>query len=98
MINLALRTEYSFKKTYGYVEDIKKHAVNEYVGVADFNSTFAHPYMAKMKNIKPIFGVRLIVVNDVNLRDDTTKRGVPGDNYILIAKNYFNSNFSFFKF
>lgn len=87
MINLALRTEYSFKKTYGYVDDVKKHAVDGYVGVADFNSTFAHPYLSKMKNIKPIYGTRLVVVPDVTVRNDDTKRGVPGDNYIFIAKN-----------
>lgn len=87
MINLALRTEYSFKKTFGKLVDIFQHSNNEkYIGIADINGTYAHPdfeKLCKQNNITPIFGVRLMVVKDSNLK----KRGVFGPEYIFLAKN-----------
>lgn len=87
MINLALRTEYSFKKTFGKIKNIFKYSNGEnYLGIADINGTYGHPIFEKLckeKNIAPIFGVRLMVIEDKYLKT----RGKYGPEYIFIAKN-----------
>lgn len=87
MINLALRTEYSFKKTFGKLENILQHSNNEnYIGIADINGTYGHvPFekLCKANNITPIFGARLMVVADKQLKT----RSVYGPEHIFIAKN-----------
>lgn len=86
IINLALRTEYSFRQTYGIVEDIVDECNLPFLGVADINNTFAHiplEKICKKKGIKPIFGVRLEVLADSKKR----VRGACGPMYIFIAKN-----------
>ncbi len=88
MINLALRTEYSFQKTYGFMEKIVE-GQDKVVGVADINNTFSHFYLnelCKEQNKKPIFGVRLMVVEQPEER--IKPRGQFGPEYIFIAKNY----------
>lgn len=88
MINLALRTEYSFQKTYGFIDEIIG-SQGDVVGVADINNTFSHFYLyEKCKELgkKPIFGVRLMVVRDPEER--IPPRGQFGPEYIFIAKNY----------
>lgn len=88
MINLALRTEFSFQKTYGFIEDVIK-TDNEYIGIADINNTFSHFYLNKLckeQDKKPIFGVRLMVVKTPEER--IPPRGQFGPEYIFIAKNY----------
>lgn len=87
MINLALRTEYSFKKTFGLLEKIFEHSNEQNsIGIADINGTYGHPLFekfCKQKDIKPIFGVRLMVIEDEKLKT----RSAYGPEYIFIAKN-----------
>ena len=71
MINIALMTEYSFKKCYLPIKDIHKYVVDGCVGVADYDNTFAHIPLsveAKKHGFKPIYGVRLRVTEDMKLR------------------------------
>lgn len=83
MINLALRSEYSFKQTFGHMASIttgQKIAV----GVADINSTYGHIKLHKAcseADIKPIYGVRIMVVEDARNKVKTF-----GPEYIFIAK------------
>jgi len=86
MIHLALRTEYSFGKVFGKIEDIvelgKKTGV---VGIADINNTYGFAKFDKLcraANVKPIFGVRLTVIDDL-----AEKRRPAGPECIFIAKN-----------
>jgi len=87
LVNLALRTEYSFRETFGKVDDIvKNYSGTGVIGVADINNTFAHIMLEKAvkdKDIKPIYGVRLEVVRDPKEK----VRGVAGPRHIVIAKN-----------
>jgi len=88
MINLALRTEFSFQKTYGFFDEIID-GQDKIVGVADINNTFSHFYLnQKCKEVgkKAIFGVRLMVVKAPEER--IPPRGQFGPEYIFIAKNY----------
>ena len=88
LINLALRTEFSFKRTLQHVKKItdgQKIAV----GIADFNTTFGHVKLeqqCKKAGIKPIFGVRLMVVDDPDARPKG-QQGNFGPIYIFLAKN-----------
>ena len=87
MINLALKTEFSFKQCFGKISDIHKFTNGEKsIGIADINSTFGHiklEKIAKENGLKPIYGVRLNVVPDIHLKT----RGIFGPEYIFIAKN-----------
>ncbi len=86
IVDLALRTEYSFRQTYGKIEDIVATAQTKYIGVADINNTFAHVLLekeCKKKGIKPIFGVRLEVIDDALKK----VRGAAGPFYTFIARN-----------
>lgn len=88
MIHLALKTEYSFKQAYGFVSDIYKYGSDGAVGVGDINSTFSHVNLDKVckeHKIKPIFSVRLMVVDDLDFRDG--RKRIYGPEYIFIAKN-----------
>jgi DNA polymerase III alpha subunit len=86
MIHLALRTEYSFKKCYGFLDDLPKIASDSLaIGIADNNNTFGHVKHHKncRKNgIKPILGVRLMVCDR-----PIEKKKTFGPIYIFIAKN-----------
>lgn len=87
MINLSLKSEYSFKKVFGKVEDVLEHNNGQkYIGIADHNNTFAHGYLEKYckdNDMKPIFGVRIEVVKNAEDR----VRGRFGPTYLFIAKN-----------
>jgi len=86
LINIALRSEYSFKKTFGKIDSLAQYSQGIALGIADFNNTYAHPYLekiAKKQNFKPLYGVRLQVIQDDQLRE----RGAHGAIYIFIAKN-----------
>lgn len=87
MINLSLRTEYSFKKTFGKMSKLMLHSNDEeYLGIADINNTFGHIKLEKLckkNNVKPIYGVKLQVVPNRDIRT----RGVRGPFYTFIAKN-----------
>lgn len=87
MINLALRTEYSFKQCVGFVSDLPKTRENplDSVGIADENNTYGHlkhQKHCKEAGIKAIYGVRLMVVDSI-----PEKTKVWGPRYIFIAKN-----------
>jgi DNA-directed DNA polymerase III PolC len=63
MINLLLRTEYTFQKVFGPIEKVVAAAEGDACGIAD-NNTFGHVAFfnecVKQKK-KPLLGVRLIV-------------------------------------
>ena len=85
MINLCLRSEYSFKTTYGYIRDQAK-LPGDAIGLADINSTYGHAYWEKYcleQEKKPIFGVR---VNVAMKPTEPRKRPIPYV-HILLAKN-----------
>jgi len=87
MLNLALRTEYSFKKTYGYIDGVHKYSNGIAVGVADINNTFGHvklEQLSKKHGFKPIYGVRLMVVEDATLKG---RQRYHGPVCVFIAKN-----------
>lgn len=87
MINLALKTEYSFKNTYGKISDIHKFTEgHQHIGIADLNGTFGHIKLEKIckeNGLNPIYGVRLQVIPNKKLKT----RGCYGPWYIFIAKN-----------
>ena len=69
LYNIALKTEFSFKKCYMPIKEIHKYALNGVVGIADIDNTFGHiPLMveAKKHGFKPIYGVRLRVSRPEN--------------------------------
>lgn len=71
MINLKVRTEYSFRKAYGSVEKIIQNCEQEYIGITDFGGTWGHVPFSKhcsKAGKKPIFGVELAVVEDATER------------------------------
>jgi DNA polymerase III alpha subunit len=85
MIHLALRSEYSFKKVYGFVENLANYSGGATVGIADDNNTFghvAHHRSCKSANVKPILGVRLMVCDK-----PIEKKKTFGPRYIFLAKN-----------
>ncbi len=88
LINLALRTEFSFRKTFQHIKKItdgQKIAV----GIADLSNTFGHVKLeqeCKKAGIKPIFGVRLMVVPEPKDRPKG-QQGNYGPWYIFLAKN-----------
>lgn len=87
-VDLALRSEFSFRKTFQHINDVVKDDV-EAVGIADYNNTFSHAFLekaCKKKGVKPIYGVRLMVVEDVNARPKG-QQGNFGPWYVFIAKN-----------
>lgn len=87
MINLTLQTEFNFKQTYGQIGDLIGFTNGQKcLGVADPNNTYAHFYLekhCKEFGMKPIFGVRLMVVD----RPEDKVRSRFGPEYIFIAKN-----------
>ena len=84
MIHLAVRSEYSFKKAFAPIDKIVEFD-QDAIGIADENSTFGFvQFEKKMKAVgkKPIFGVRLMVVEHLKER-----KNFGGFNIIVIAKN-----------
>lgn len=74
MINIALKTEFSFKSCFLPITDIHKYALNGVVGIADLDNTFGHiPLMLESKKhgFKPIYGVRLRVSRPENEKRQT---------------------------
>jgi len=86
LINLSLRTEFSFRKTFGPINKILNHENGTgYIGIADINGTYGHVYLEKIckgKNIIPIFGARLEVLPNLE-----KTRGICGPIYVFLAKN-----------
>lgn len=94
IVNLAVRTEFSFRQTFGKLNEefVKEFSYGQsHFGVADINNTFGHVFLQKAceslkkkgVDLKPIFGVRLEVLKDPRAKE----RGVSGPQYIFIAKN-----------
>ncbi len=83
MIHLHVRTEYSFRKAFGRVEDVLRVTGGPAVAMTD-GGTWGHvAFMkaCKAANIKPIYGVELTVVADARLRERQ-----PGAQVVLLAK------------
>ena len=73
-VNIALKTEYSFRQCFLHMSEIHKYALNGVVGIADYDNTFGHiPLMkeAEKHGFKPIYGVRLRVSSDDNAKRRT---------------------------
>lgn len=84
MINLRVKTEYSFRHAYGKIKDVIA-SQGEYATITDRNNTFGHiPFWneCKKQDKKPILGVELGLVQDVNLKVRQTTYYIT-----LIAKN-----------
>jgi DNA polymerase-3 subunit alpha len=84
MINLRVKTEYSFRHAYGKIKDVIA-SQGEYAAITDRNNTFGHiPFWneCKKQGKKPILGVELGLVQDVNLKVRQTTYYIT-----LIAKN-----------
>ena len=83
MINLALKTEYSFKKCFGHTQELVDACTGSALGMADEDNTYGHILfnkMCKAKDIKPIFGVRLRYTVDPKQRTSQSY-------WVFIAKN-----------
>ena len=83
MLHLRTRTEYSFRKAYGPINDIIGMA-GEAMGIAD-SGTWGHVAFnnaCKKANIKPIFGVEIGVVEDAKERSKQ-----PANYMAFLAKN-----------
>ena len=66
MINLKVRTEYSFRTAYGSVEKIIQNCEQESIGITDFGGTWGHvPFNKHCSKAgkKPIFGVEAGIIN-----------------------------------
>ena len=80
MINLKVRTEYSFRKAYGPIKKVIEACNNDTVAITD-NSTWGHVPFSKVCK-KPIYGVEIGFVEDSKER---TKQPI---NYMtFLAKN-----------
>ena len=84
MINLKIRTEYSFRKAYGRLDDIIKNVKGNAIGIADFGTWGWVKFKAECEknNIKPIFGLEFAVVLNA---EEKTKQ--PTNYMTMIAKN-----------
>lgn len=71
---LNVKTGYSFGQVYGHLDKVaeKCSKLGGYAGIADLGNTFAHiPWekACKKVGIKPIYGVQLPVVEDLDLKE-----------------------------
>ena len=83
MINLALKTEYSFKKCFGHTQELIDRCEGNALGIADEDNTYGHALFSKAckaKDIKPIFGVRLRYTVDPKQRTSQSY-------WVFLAKN-----------
>ena len=64
MINLKVRTEYSFRKAYGRLEDVITKTKGNAIGIADFGTWGWVKFKKECEkhNKKPIFGMEFAVV------------------------------------
>lgn len=86
MINVALRSEFTFKQVYQKIEEMPE-GQHTALGIADLNNTQGHVRFrnACMKaGIKPIYGVRVMAV--YNVEEQTPNPGQWGHVYIVLAK------------
>ena len=84
MINLKIRTEYSFRKAYGRLDDIIKNVKGNAIGIADFGTWGWVKFKKECKrnNKKAIFGLEFAVVLNA---EEKTKQ--PTNYMTMIAKN-----------
>lgn len=71
MINLKVRSEYSFRRAFGKLPKIIENCNEPYLSITDEGNTFGHiPFwnLCKKYNIKPILGVQLSFVGDAKLK------------------------------
>jgi DNA polymerase III alpha subunit len=84
MINIRLRSEYSFRKAFGPIQKVIETAGQKAVGVCD-TGTWGHVTFSKQcksLGVKPLFGAEISVVEDAS---DKSKQA---DNKMgFIAKN-----------
>lgn len=84
MIHLRARTEFSFRRAYGKVEEIIEAAGSEACAITD-DGTWGHvPFFQACQKVKvkPILGVEILVVNNALKRERQT-----GPRMALLAKN-----------
>lgn len=93
MIHIALRSEYSFKSCFGHLKQLVDDAVSRgdtALGLADVNNTFGHVKFEKYckdAGIKPIFGVRLKVTDEIIKARSAYQSCNYMSEFIFIAKN-----------
>jgi DNA polymerase III alpha subunit len=85
---LDYKTEFSMGAVFAPLEKVVEKAASmaDYAGIADLGNTYGHVLWDKAcrkHGIKPIFGVRLPVVEDLNLKE----RSFPFNWMVFIAKN-----------
>lgn len=84
MIHLHIRTEFSFRRAYGKVEDVIQVAGGSALAITD-TGTWGHVTFAKAckkAGIKPIFGVEVAVVPNARKREKQ-----PSAQAVILAKN-----------
>jgi len=89
MYHLTLRTEYSFKQCFGFMQELHDdYTYNGVIGIADYNTLgFYKLYeICKKSGNKAIYGLRVTVVEDATVK--IKPRGQWGKPYIIIARNY----------
>jgi len=84
---LNLRSEYSFKHAYGHLDSLAKKCstMANYGGIADVGNTFGFvrwKSACESIGIKPVYGVRLHVVDDLELKE----RKMPYNTMTFIAR------------
>lgn len=89
MINLALKTGFSFKETFLDIKNILHYENGTgTIGIADSDGSFGFYFLEKLlkkTDIKPIYGVRIKVVKDGTIK--VPPRGQFGCEYIFLARN-----------
>jgi DNA polymerase-3 subunit alpha len=71
MVHLRVRTEYSFRRAYGKVEEVLRHATGGAMAITD-SGTWGHVSWAKAckkAGVRPLFGVELALVPNASLRE-----------------------------
>ena len=84
MLNIKVRSEYSFRKAYGPISKVLETANSKVVGICD-TGTWGHVAFSKAckkAEVKPLFGVEISVVADA---EERTKQ--PDNPMTFIAKN-----------
>lgn len=87
MINIALRSEFSFQKVLSKIDRLIT-SQEKCLGIADDHNTFSHCHLRRIcekQGKKPIFGARVMAVR--NPMEKVRPRGQFGSMYILLAKN-----------
>lgn len=72
MINIANRTEYSFRIAFGHLHKVFEQNLDEYVGICDRHGTWGHVAFekeCKKRGKKAILGVELAIVDDGKLKE-----------------------------